>query len=124
MARPRRPILHDVARAVPPRGDAGPSAAGARLTAMDTIRLTTAPATMPTRLRSLLRSGDTFKHRMVDPVLQQVEHFGDPTITVTDTFKPVSRYWDRITKPPQIVKSLPQALAVMLDPATRGPAFL
>ena len=56
-------------------------------------------------------------------MLQQVEHFGDPTITVADTFKPVSRYWDRITQPAQIVKSLPQALAIMLDPATRGPAF-
>ena len=44
-------------------------------------------------------------------------------MTVADTFKPVSRYWDRITKPAQIVRSLPQALAVMLDPATRGPAF-
>jgi 3D-(3,5/4)-trihydroxycyclohexane-1,2-dione acylhydrolase (decyclizing) len=56
-------------------------------------------------------------------VLQQVEQFGDPTLTVADTFKPVTRYWDRITKPAQIVRSLPQALAVMLDPATRGPAF-
>ena len=43
---------------------------------------------------------------------------------MADTFRPVSRYWDRITKPAQIVRSLPQALAVMLDPATRGPAFI
>jgi hypothetical protein len=45
-------------------------------------------------------------------------------MTVTDAFKPVTRYWDRITRPEQIIRSLPQALAVMLDPATRGPAFI
>jgi 3D-(3,5/4)-trihydroxycyclohexane-1,2-dione acylhydrolase (decyclizing) len=89
-----------------------------------TNMVTAAAVAHANRLPVLLMSGDTFQHRIVDPVLQQVEDFGDPTITVTDTFKPVSRYWDRITKPAQIVKSLPQALAVMLDPATRGPAFL
>ncbi len=85
--------------------------------------VTAAAVAHANRLPVLLMSGDTFQHRIVDPVLQQVEHFGDPTITVADTFKPVSRYWDRITKPAQIVQSLPQALATMLDPATRGPAF-
>jgi 3D-(3,5/4)-trihydroxycyclohexane-1,2-dione acylhydrolase (decyclizing) len=89
-----------------------------------TNMVTAAAVAHANRLPVLLMSGDTFQHRIVDPVLQQVEHFGDPTITVTDTFRPVSRYWDRITKPAQIVKSLPQALAAMLDPATRGPAFL
>ena len=89
-----------------------------------TNMVTAAAVAHANRLPVLLMSGDTFQHRIVDPVLQQVEHFGDPTITVTDAFKPVSRYWDRITKPVQIVKSLPQALSVMLDPATRGPAFL
>ena len=89
-----------------------------------TNMVTAAAVAHANRLPVLLLSGDTFQHRIVDPVLQQVEHFGDPTITVTDTFKPVSRYWDRITKPAQVVRSLPQALAVMLDPATRGPAFI
>ena len=89
-----------------------------------TNMVTAAAVAHANRLPVLLFSGDTFQHRIVDPVLQQVEHFDDPTLTVTDTFKPVSRYWDRITKPAQIVRSLPQALAVMLDPATRGPAFL
>ena len=88
-----------------------------------TNMVTAAAVAHANRLPVLLMSGDTFQHRIVDPVLQQVEHFGDPTITVADTFKPVSRYWDRITHPAQIVKSLPQALATMLDPATRGPAF-
>ena len=85
--------------------------------------VTAAAAAHANRLPLLLLSGDTFQHRIVDPVLQQVEHFDDPTITVADAFKPVTRYWDRITRPEQIVRSLPQALAVMLDPATRGPAF-
>lgn len=76
------------------------------------------------RLPVLLISGDTFTDRGPDPVLQQVEHFGDPTVTVNDAFKPVTRYWDRIVHPAQIISSLPQAVATMLDPATCGPAFL
>lgn len=89
-----------------------------------TNMVTAAAVAHANRIPLLLLSGDTFQHRIVDPVLQQVEDFGDPTVTVTDTFKPVSRYWDRISRPEQIIQSLPQALAVMLDPATRGPAFL
>ncbi len=55
------------------------------------------------RLPVLLLAGDTFTSRVPDPVLQQVEHFGDPTITVNDAFKPVTRYWDRITRPEQLM---------------------
>jgi 3D-(3,5/4)-trihydroxycyclohexane-1,2-dione acylhydrolase (decyclizing) len=76
------------------------------------------------RLPILLLSGDTFANRLPDPVLQQVEHFGDPTITVNDAFKAVTRYWDRITRPEQVLQSLPQAVATLLDPADCGPAFL
>ena len=76
------------------------------------------------RLPILLLSGETFASRVPDPVLQQVEHFSDPTVTVNDAFKAVTRYWDRITRPEQIVGSLPQAVATMLDPADCGPAFL
>ena len=76
------------------------------------------------RLPVLLLAGDTFASRVPDPVLQQVEHFGDPTISVNDAFKPVVRYWDRITRPEQLIPSLPQAVATMLDPADCGPAFL
>ena len=76
------------------------------------------------RLPLLLIAGDTFTNRLPDPVLQQVEHFGDPTVTVNDAFKAVSRYWDRITHPAQIISSLPQAAAAMLDLADCGPAFL
>jgi len=76
------------------------------------------------RLPLLILSGDVFANRRPDPVLQQVEHFHNPTVTVNDCFKAVTRYWDRITHPEQIISSLPQALAVMLDPADCGPTFL
>ena len=76
------------------------------------------------RLPVLLLSGDTFASRVPDPVLQQVEHFGDPTITVNDAFKPVVRYWDRIVRPEQLLHSLPHAVDVLLDPAQCGPAFV
>ncbi|MBL4627673.1 MAG: 3D-(3,5/4)-trihydroxycyclohexane-1,2-dione acylhydrolase (decyclizing), partial [Roseicyclus sp.] len=76
------------------------------------------------RLPVLMLCGDTFLTRLPDPVLQQLEHFGDPTLGVNDAFKPVTRFWDRITHPAQIIQSLPAALATMLDPADCGPAFL
>ena len=76
------------------------------------------------RLPILILAGDTFTNRLPDPVLQQVEHFGDPTTTVNDAFRSVSRYWDRITHPAQLVASMPQAVATMLDPGDCGPAFI
>lgn len=76
------------------------------------------------RLPVLLIAGDTFTNRLPDPVLQQVEHFNDPSLTVNDAFKSVSRYWDRISHPAQIIASLPQAVGAMLDPADCGPAFI
>jgi 3D-(3,5/4)-trihydroxycyclohexane-1,2-dione acylhydrolase (decyclizing) len=56
--------------------------------------------------------------------LQQVEAFGDPTVSVNDCFRPVSRWWDRISRPEQILESLPQALRVLTDPADCGPVTL
>jgi 3D-(3,5/4)-trihydroxycyclohexane-1,2-dione acylhydrolase (decyclizing) len=76
------------------------------------------------RLPVLLLSGDTFVNRRPDPVMQQVEHFGDPSINVNDAYRAVTRYWDRITHPEQIISSLPQAVGVLLDPADCGPAFI
>jgi 3D-(3,5/4)-trihydroxycyclohexane-1,2-dione acylhydrolase (decyclizing) len=72
----------------------------------------------------LMLCGDTFLTRLPDPVLQQLEHFGNPALGLNDAFKAVSRYWDRITHPAQIIQSLPAAIATMLDPADCGPAFL
>ncbi|MFV1878243.1 3D-(3,5/4)-trihydroxycyclohexane-1,2-dione acylhydrolase (decyclizing) [Nioella sp.] len=89
-----------------------------------TNMITAAGVAHANRLPLLLLAGDTYTNRLPDPVLQQVEHFGNPTTTVNDGFKPVSRYWDRITHPAQILSSLPQAIATMLDPADCGPAFI
>ena len=76
------------------------------------------------RLPMLMLCGDTFLTRLPDPVLQQLEHYGNPALGLNDAFKAVTRYWDRITHPAQIVQSLPAALATMLDPADCGPAFI
>lgn len=76
------------------------------------------------RLPVLILAGDVFVNRRPDPVLQQVEHFNNPSTSVNDAFKAVSRYWDRITHPEQIISSLPQAIATMLDPGDCGPAFI
>src|SRR6478609_3190392 len=73
------------------------------------------------RLPVLLLPGDTFMGRAPDPVLQQVEHYGDPTMSVNDAFRPVSRYFDRITKPEQLLATLPQVARVLTDPADAGP---
>jgi 3D-(3,5/4)-trihydroxycyclohexane-1,2-dione acylhydrolase (decyclizing) len=76
------------------------------------------------RLPVLLLPGDVFASRRPDPVLQQIEHSGDPTVTANDCFRPVSRYWDRITRPEQLLASLPRAIQVLTDPADCGPATL
>ncbi len=86
--------------------------------------LTAAALAHANRLPMLMLCGDTFLTRLPDPVLQQLEHFGNPTLGVNDAFKAVSRFWDRITHPAQVIQSLPAALATMLDPADCGPAFI
>lgn len=86
--------------------------------------LTAAGVAHTSRLPLLMICGDSFARRHPDPVMQQVEHFNDPTQTVNDAFKAVSRYWDRITYPEQILSSLPQAVATMRDPGDCGPAFI
>ena len=89
-----------------------------------TNMVTAAAVALSNRLPLLLISGDTFDHRIVDPVLQQVEHFGSPTTTVNDAFRAVVRFWDRVTSPEQVVHSLPHAVHTMLDPGDCGPAFI
>ncbi len=86
--------------------------------------LTAAGLAHANRLPMLMLCGDTFITRLPDPVLQQMENYYDPTFGVNDAFKPVSRYWDRITHPAQVIQSLPAAIATMLDPGDCGPAFL
>ncbi|WP_454285908.1 3D-(3,5/4)-trihydroxycyclohexane-1,2-dione acylhydrolase (decyclizing) [Rhizobium arsenicireducens] len=76
------------------------------------------------RLPVLFIPGDVFANRGPDPVLQQLEDFGDGTMTVNDCFKPVSRYFDRIMRPEQLLTALPRAMRTMTDPADCGPVTL
>jgi len=76
------------------------------------------------RLPVLLLPGDTFATRAPDPVLQQLELASDPSLTVNECLRPVSRYFDRIQRPEQLIAALPQALRVLTDPAECGPVTL
>ncbi|MDA9726362.1 3D-(3,5/4)-trihydroxycyclohexane-1,2-dione acylhydrolase (decyclizing) [Candidatus Pelagibacter sp.] len=89
-----------------------------------TNMVTASAVAMSNRLPILFLPGDTYANRIPDPVLQQVEHFNNPGITQNDAFKPVTKYFDRITRPEQILQTLPQAIQTMLDPADCGPACL
>ncbi|HEX3889125.1 MAG TPA: 3D-(3,5/4)-trihydroxycyclohexane-1,2-dione acylhydrolase (decyclizing) [Phenylobacterium sp.] len=76
------------------------------------------------RLPVLLLPGDVYASRRPDPVLQQVEDFADGTVSANDCFRPVSRYFDRIQRPEQLLTALPRAMAVLTDPAACGPVTL
>ncbi len=76
------------------------------------------------RLPVLFLPGDVFASRRPDPVLQQIEDFNDATVSVNDCFRPVSRWWDRITRPEQLLTSLPRAIQVLTDPVDCGPVTL
>ncbi|MCP1199058.1 3D-(3,5/4)-trihydroxycyclohexane-1,2-dione acylhydrolase (decyclizing) [Notoacmeibacter sp. MSK16QG-6] len=89
-----------------------------------TNMVTSAALAHVNRLPILLICGDVFANRRPDPVLQQVEDFDDGTVSANDCFKPVSRYFDRITRPEHLMTALPRALAVMTDPQNAGPVTL
>jgi 3D-(3,5/4)-trihydroxycyclohexane-1,2-dione acylhydrolase (decyclizing) len=76
------------------------------------------------RLPLLLLPGDVFANRLPDPVLQQVEDFSDGTVSANDCFRPVSRYFDRIVRPEQLMPALHHAMTVLTDPAECGPVTL
>ncbi|MGB0848378.1 MAG: 3D-(3,5/4)-trihydroxycyclohexane-1,2-dione acylhydrolase (decyclizing) [Thiolinea sp.] len=76
------------------------------------------------RIPVLLLPGDVFVSRTPDPVLQQVECPSDPTVSANDCFKPVSRYFDRISRPEQIINSLPVAIQTLLDAENCGPVTI
>ncbi|MDP3262759.1 MAG: 3D-(3,5/4)-trihydroxycyclohexane-1,2-dione acylhydrolase (decyclizing) [Tabrizicola sp.] len=76
------------------------------------------------RLPVLFIPGDVFASRAPDPVLQQIEDFDDATVSANDCFRPVVRYFDRISRPEHILTALPRALRVMTDPANCGPVCL
>ncbi|MHB1627106.1 MAG: 3D-(3,5/4)-trihydroxycyclohexane-1,2-dione acylhydrolase (decyclizing) [Bacilli bacterium] len=85
------------------------------------LNMITAAATATVnRIPVLLLPGDVFACRQPDPVLQQLESTHDYTESVNDAFRPVSRYWDRLTRPEQLLAAMRQAMRVLLDPADTG----
>ena len=89
-----------------------------------TNMVTAAGVAHTNRLPLLLLAGDVHVGRLPDPVLQQAEHFHDPSISVNDAFKPVVRYWDRVVTPSQLLQTLPQMVSTLIDPETCGPVFI
>jgi 3D-(3,5/4)-trihydroxycyclohexane-1,2-dione acylhydrolase (decyclizing) len=89
-----------------------------------TNMVTAAALAYVNRLPLLLLPGDQFANRKPDPVLQQLENFQNPMTAATDCFLPVSRYFDRISRPEQLIHSLPVAIATLLDPINCGPVTL
>lgn len=86
--------------------------------------VTAAGTALANNIPVLLLPGDTFATRQPDPVLQQLEHNHSAAITTNDALKPVSRYWDRITRPEQIMSSLIRAFETLTNPETAGPATI
>ncbi len=89
-----------------------------------TNMVTAAAVAHVNRLPLLLLPGDVYASRRPDPVLQQIEDFADGTVSANDCFRPVSRYFDRLTRPEQAIAALERALQVLTDPAACGPVTL
>ena len=89
-----------------------------------TNMVTAAATAHVNRLPVLFLPADVFAGRLPDPVLQQVEDFQDAAVSANDCFRPVSRHFDRIVRPEQILGALPRAMATLVDPAECGPVTL
>lgn len=89
-----------------------------------TNMVTGAATATANRIPVLLLPGDIFARRNVAPVLQQIESEGSQDFSANDCFKPVSRYWDRINRPDQIITALPEAMRVLTSPANTGAVTL
>ena len=86
--------------------------------------LTAAGTAFANNIPVLFLPADTFATRQPDPVLQQLEHESSVTFSTNDAFQAVSRYWDRINRPEQLMSALLRAFEVMTNPATTGPATI
>ncbi|QKZ05298.1 3D-(3,5/4)-trihydroxycyclohexane-1,2-dione acylhydrolase (decyclizing) [Pseudomonas eucalypticola] len=86
--------------------------------------LTAAATATANRIPLLLLPGDVYASRQPDPVLQQIEQFHDLSISTNDAFKAVSKYWDRINRPEQLISAALQAMRVLTDPAETGAVTL
>ncbi|MGE6387721.1 3D-(3,5/4)-trihydroxycyclohexane-1,2-dione acylhydrolase (decyclizing) [Pseudomonas sp. NPDC078416] len=86
--------------------------------------ITAAATASANRIPLLLLPGDVYASRQPDPVLQQIEHFHDLSISTNDAFKAVSKYWDRINRPEQLMSAALNAMRVLTDPAETGAVTL
>ncbi len=86
--------------------------------------ITAAATATANRIPLLLLPGDVYASRQPDPVLQQVEQEHDLTLSTNDAFRAVSRYWDRITRPEQLMSACISAMRVLTDPADTGAVTL
>lgn len=86
--------------------------------------ITAAGTAFANNIPVLILPADTFATRQPDPVLQQLEHETSAATTTNDAFKAVSKYWDRVQRPEQLMSSLLRAFEVMTNPATAGPATI
>ena len=86
--------------------------------------ITAAATASANRIPLLLLPGDVYASRQPDPVLQQIEHFHDLSISTNDAFKAVSKYWDRINRPEQLMSAALNAMRVLTDPADTGAVTL
>lgn len=86
--------------------------------------ITAAATATANRIPLLLLPGDVFATRQPDPVLQQIEQSHDLSITTNDAFRAVSKYWDRITRPQQLMSACINAMRVLTDPAETGAVTL
>ena len=82
--------------------------------------VTAAACATVNRIPLLLLPGDTFAVRQPDPVLQQLEQSYSPSVTTNDAFRPVCKFWDRITRPEHLMSTMQQAMRVLTDPAETG----
>lgn len=89
-----------------------------------TNMITAAGVATTNRIPLLLLPGDIFNSRQPDPVLQQLEVEHDYTLSVNDCFKPVSKYWDRVSRPEQLMTACLNAFRVLTDPAETGAVTL
>lgn len=76
------------------------------------------------RIPVLLMAGDTFAERVQGPVLQQLESEHSPEVSANDAFRPVVRYWDRLTRPEQVITTMPEVMRVLTSPSDTGAVFL
>lgn len=107
--------MHNRMKIIPCLSSIGPGSAN---------MVTAAATATVNNLPLLLIMGDSFASRQPDPVLQQIEQFGNPNVTTTDAFKAVSRYFDKITRPQMIMSALTNAMRVLTNPAHTGAVSL